>query len=304
MGLDHAYQEDIITLKKYHSYLLPLFFVAVIFSLTLFAGKIDSSTSATVITGAETRGEIHNRRIPVQETAPVQPPLTDPKLNATATPNRQGKSLPILMYHEITDGPSSLYVTADNFRAQMLYLRDNGFNVITMTQAQALLAQDQIPAKTVVITFDDGYVSVFNNAWPVLQALNFPATVYVISSFPGLYNYLTWDQIKIMHSGGIEIGSHTKTHPALTTVSSAQLTDEIAGSKQVLEEQLGVPIYSFCYPTGAFNQYTPPAVKDAGYTSAVTIVSRSATTQDNSFLIPRIRVSKGTSVSNFAKLLN
>ncbi|MCX5780123.1 MAG: polysaccharide deacetylase family protein [Firmicutes bacterium] len=215
-----------------------------------------------------------------------------------------GSSITILMYHEIKDGPSALYVAADNFRAQMLYLRDNGFNVITMTQAQALLAQGQIPAKTVVITFDDGYVSVFNNAWPILQALNFRATVYVISSFSGLYNYLTWDQIKIMQAGGIEIGSHTKTHPALTTVSSAQLTDEIAGSKQVLEEQLGVPIYSFCYPTGAFNQYTPQVVKGAGYTSAVTIVNRSATAQDDSFLIPRIRVSKSTSISSFAKIFN
>jgi peptidoglycan/xylan/chitin deacetylase (PgdA/CDA1 family) len=170
-----------------------------------------------------------------------------------------------------------------------------------MTQAREMLVSKKIPPKIAVITFDDGYVSVYNRAWPILEECAFPATVYVCSSFPGLYNYLTWDHIKILHSGGVEIGSHSHTHPALTTVSPTALTQEIVGSKQILEQKLGAKINSFCYPTGAYNQYTPIAVKNAGYTSAVTVNFRKATPPDDLYLLPRIRVFKQDTIGSFAK---
>jgi peptidoglycan/xylan/chitin deacetylase (PgdA/CDA1 family) len=274
-------------LRKYRSYLVPVFIVAIIVSCAFFLGQFHSSTSATDLPGAETISALPELTITPTETAP-------PSL---------GVSLPILMYHEIGDGPNSLYVSVDNFRAQMHFLRDSGFQAITMAQAQQWLARGQVPAKTVVLTFDDGYVSVYNNAWPILQECGFPATVYVCSSFSGLYNYLTWDQIQILHAGGVEIGSHTQTHPALTSVSSAQLSQEIVGSKQMLEQHLGAPVYSFCYPCGAFNQYTPPVVKAAGYTSAVTVVSGAVTTQNDPFQLPRIRVPRYATLSAFADFL-
>jgi peptidoglycan/xylan/chitin deacetylase (PgdA/CDA1 family) len=243
--------------------------------------------------------EIHNRKSPVNDT------LASPEL-ATRTENRvtpgvKNHSIPILMYHEIGDGPNALYVSEKNFRAQMHYLRSNGYKIVTMAEAHQMLVSKQIPAKVVVITFDDGYVSVYNRAWPVLQEYGFSATVYVCSSFPGLYNYLTWDHIKVLHSGGVEIGSHSHTHPSLTTVSQTALAQEIAGSKQILEEKLGAKIDSFCYPCGAYNEQTPVVIKNAGYTSAVTVNFRKATSQDNSYLLPRIRVFKADSLGTFSK---
>jgi peptidoglycan/xylan/chitin deacetylase (PgdA/CDA1 family) len=106
-----------------------------------------------------------------------------------------------------------------------------------------------------------------------------------------------------MHSGGIEVGSHTQSHPALTTLTPARITQEIAGSKQVLEEKTGDTVKSFCYPTGAYNQYTPLAVKEAGYTSAVTVVYRKATPQDDPYILPRIRVFKAASIAAFVTSL-
>ena len=247
---------------------------------------------------------IHQVKSPANET--ISPELAkevsvNPSTPLITKPPVIALSIPILMYHEIGDGPSSLYVSVNSFRAQMHYLQANDYKVVTMAQAREMLANNQIPPKAVVITFDDGYVSVFNKAWPILQEYGFTATVYVCSSFPGLYNYLTWDNIKVLHAGGIEIGSHSHTHPALTAVSGTALTQEIVGSKQILEQKLGTKITSFCYPTGAYNEQTPIIIKNAGYTSAVTVKFGKATPKDNLYLLPRIRVFKADKLTSFSR---
>lgn len=208
------------------------------------------------------------------------------------------------MYHEIGDGPNTLFVSVNSFRTQMEYLKVHGYRTITMAQAHEMLESGNIPPKTVAITFDDGYATFYKDALPILQEYNFTATVYVISSYPGLYpNYMTWEQILAVQQRGIEIGSHTQTHPALTTVSVERLRSEIAGSKHVLEEKTGVNIGSFCYPTGAVDQNVAAAAKQAGYSSAVTTVFRNATPYDDPYLIPRDRISRLATMTNFAQYL-
>jgi peptidoglycan/xylan/chitin deacetylase (PgdA/CDA1 family) len=183
----------------------------------------------------------------------------------------------------------------------MGYLHDNGYHIVTMAQAQEMLAKNQIPAKTAVITFDDGYVSFYNRAWPILKEYGFPATVYVITNFVVIPNYMSWDQITSVQKAGIEIGSHTLSHPSLITLDPNQMAKEIRGSKEILESTLGVPIQSFCYPGGDYNQQVVQIVKEAGYTSAVTIIPRLAAASDNQYLLPRIRVPGWASLSVFAK---
>jgi len=267
----------------------------------LFLGKYYSSTMASTLLGPETVGAIHNRLLETTmgdevPSVPAPPP---------ADPRPLVVKLPILMYHEMGTGPNSLYLPEANFRAQMAFLHDSGFQAVTMAQAQEMLAQNIIPAKTVVITFDDGYVSFYTKAWPILQEFGFPATVYVCPGYADSNpNYLNWQQIITLQENGIEIGSHTMYHPSLISCPPDRLTREIAGSKEALEAKLGVPVKSFCYPSGQCNQQVAQLVQSAGYTSAVTVVPRGASHSDNGYLLPRIRVPGWASLNVFAKNLN
>jgi peptidoglycan/xylan/chitin deacetylase (PgdA/CDA1 family) len=223
----------------------------------------------------------------------IEPPVEQPV-------EYTGTSIPILMYHEIGTGPNSLYVPTDKFRTQMNYLYKSGYHSVTMAKAQEMLFNGKIPAKTIVITFDDGYSSVYTRAWPIMQEFGFTGTVYVCTEFSGRANYLTWAEIKNLQCAGIEIGSHTKNHIDLKTADTGRQTQEIAGSKKALEEHLGVPVKSFCYPTGTYNEITPQLVKEAGYTSAVTVAYGQATSKNNLYLIPRVRVPGWASLEQFA----
>ncbi len=211
-----------------------------------------------------------------------------------------GTSIPVLMYHEIGTGPNSLYVPIEKFRAQMNYLYNSGYHTVTMANAQEMLVNEKIPAKTVALTFDDGYNSVYTRALPIMQEFGFTGTVYVCTDFSGRDNYLTWEEMKTLQTAGIEIGSHTKNHIDLQTASTERQTNEIFGSKQALEEILGVPVRSFCYPTGTYNETTPQLVKVAGYTSAVTVANGQATSKNNYYLIPRVRVPGWSSLEQFS----
>ena len=285
-----------MALKYRYLLIIPLLILVVMFvyaNLSVSENKqdkasVDGSTYFPIRSSHDKRGASQ------AGTVAVTPPVAKPTTNSP--------SIPILMYHEIGEGPNSLFVSVDGFRAHMNYLRANNYHIVTMAQAHDMLAKKQIPPKTAVITFDDGYVSFYTKAWPILQECGFPATVYVIAGYPGVHgNYLTWDQIKTIQSGGIEIGSHSLTHPALTTLNPEGLTREIMGSKEILEARLGVKINSFCYPTGAYNQQVTDWIKQAGYTSAVTVVYRKATPSDDFFLIPRIRVFKAATVATLAQ---
>ncbi|PKM76154.1 MAG: hypothetical protein CVU90_13975 [Firmicutes bacterium HGW-Firmicutes-15] len=299
-------------MKKKYLYIFPfLIILGIVIPFTLSMADLNDIKSTLEVFKSRPENIVHNRKAPVNDTAAstelatriengVSSAVGTPS-PPSAKPQVKNLSIPILMYHEIGDGPSSLYVSENNFRAQMHYLRSNGYTIVTMNQAREMLVNKQIPPKVAVITFDDGYVSIYNRAWPILEECAFPATVYVCSSFPGLYNYLTWDHIKLLHSGGVEIGSHSHTHPALTAVNPTALTQEISGSKQILEQKLGTKVYSFCYPTGAYNENTPKVIKNAGYTSAVTVKFGKATSQNDLYLLPRIRVFKADTISTFAK---
>lgn len=211
-----------------------------------------------------------------------------------------GTSIPILMYHEIGTGSNSLYVSVERFRNQMQYLSDNGYHTATMSEAQEMLANKKIPAKTVVLTFDDGYASFYQQAWPIMKEFAFTGTVYVVTELLDRSNYLTWEEIKTLTKAGIEIGSHTKQHLDLKVSSNEDQKLEIGNSKKLLEEKLKISVKSFCYPSGAYGENTPQLVKEAGYTSAVTVAHGIATPEDNPFLIPRVRVPGWATLDQFA----
>lgn len=236
---------------------------------------------------------------PVPLEAPAQPVTPPPAVPAKPVPY-----LRILMYHEIGDGPNGLFVSVKNFEEQMKYLHENGYCGITLAEGKALLEGRGAAAdgKPVILTFDDGYASFMNHAYPVLTKYGFKATVFIIVNRTGTPNYLTWEQIGNIAACGMEIGSHTKNHPSLPALSAAALDDETAGSKAVLEEKLGQSVASFCYPAGEYNQQVVDAVRRAGYQQAVTVKYGWATPKNAPLEIPRIRISRYLAFDKFVEM--
>jgi peptidoglycan/xylan/chitin deacetylase (PgdA/CDA1 family)/uncharacterized protein YjdB len=119
----------------------------------------------------------------------------------------------------------------------------------------------------VSIDFDDGYQSMYDNGLPILDAAGLKSTQYIITQRVGTEEYVTLDEVLQMYNNGHEIGAHTRTHPSLTTLTQAQMTDEVAGSKQDLISW-GITPTTFAYPYGAYNATVEAVVKSAGFRGA------------------------------------
>lgn len=227
----------------------------------------------------------------------------------TKVAEHQKIDLPILMYHHIRDyhNPkdkmgTQLSVSPQNFEEQMAYLALEKYNTISLQHLVNFLEKGEVlPEKPIILTFDDGYKDVFQNAYPILQKYHLKATFFVIVNKVDTGNYLSWDDVKNMIQNGMEIGSHTLNHPNLTKVSSEKAKDEIFQSKAILEEKLGQKINFFCYPSGEFNNQTIEFVKQAGYKAAVSIISGYEQLADQLYKLKRIRVSGGENIDLFKK---
>lgn len=213
----------------------------------------------------------------------------------------------ILMYHMIKDPIkgkkfNKLRVSPKKFEEQIKYLKEKGFNFITMKEINSA------PYKSVAITFDDGYEDNFSNAFPILKKYNAKATIYLVvdrhnrewSSLKKSKNNsgelkeeskLTDEQIKeMLKSGLIEIGSHTLTHPNLLKLNKEEYKKEIFESKKIIEKTFNIKCYSFCYPFGLFKKEDVELVKEAGYINATT-TNKGISTKKEPFLLKRIAVS-------------
>ncbi|NQT32711.1 MAG: polysaccharide deacetylase family protein [Candidatus Omnitrophica bacterium] len=181
--------------------------------------------------------------------------------------------VPILMYHAIGDDDSSLYVTDKNFSRQAEFLKKEGYNIISLKEFVGGIKEARdFPAKTVVITFDDGYEDNYISAFPVLAKYDMPATIFLITDHvDNKKGYLKWDQVRLMMNNGIDFGGHTRNNAYLPDVKSTQaLWEEIYGSREDIKTATGKEADFFCYPTGGFNEEIKRMVKKAGYKGACT----------------------------------
>ncbi|MEN6389019.1 MAG: polysaccharide deacetylase family protein [Syntrophomonas sp.] len=222
----------------------------------------------------------------------------------TAEKRSDVQYVPILMYHQLGDGPNSLYVRDSEFYEQMTYLKEHNFRVLSLSDAVRKMYNGEPMDKTIVITFDDGYETFFSKAYPVLRTYRFPATVFIITGLMEDGWYLNWEQSKELYAGWMEIGSHTKNHHWLAKQSKDVYTDEIFASKKIIEEQLQVPCEVFCYPGGSYNSAVSETVKEAGYLTAVTTVQGKTSINSDIYQMPRVRVPRGMSLKAFAKSIN
>ncbi len=199
------------------------------------------------------------------------------------------QSIPILMYHHIGDfGDSNdyryMYVTTENFRLQMSALKEAGFQTITFNH----LLNKEIPAKPIIISFDDGYEDNYTKAYPILKENNQTAIIYMPTNFIGLTNYLSKDQLQTMLNYGLAIDSHTINHSNLSSLSETEAIRQIKESKVFLEKEFKQPINSFSYPYGALSDATETVVRNSNYGTAVVVTSRASS--NNLYTLPRIEI--------------
>ncbi len=155
------------------------------------------------------------------------------------------------------------------------------------------------PYGFVSISFDDGLISMYNTALPILDKAGLKSTDYIISGkiYSGFPGYMTADQVKALYADGQEIGAHTRDHYDLTTLTADQMRYEIAGSKQDLQTLLGAPVTTFAYPFGAYNATTDQIVQESGFIGARTSDGGLDTKQSNRFLLMREGVTIDTTVA-------
>ncbi|MBI3617132.1 MAG: polysaccharide deacetylase family protein [Candidatus Omnitrophica bacterium] len=181
--------------------------------------------------------------------------------------------VPIMMYHHVNnvDPKRQDTVSPERFEWHMAYLKKHHFRVLSLSTLVQIIKQGKpLPRKSVVITFDDGYADNYQYAFPILKKYGFPAAIFVITDVISAGEFLTTAQMKEMLAQGIEIGSHTRRHAYLPGILGKTLLEEIQGSKDRLEQELGVAITNFAYPNGGFNEDAKRIVQQAGYESACT----------------------------------
>jgi peptidoglycan/xylan/chitin deacetylase (PgdA/CDA1 family) len=203
--------------------------------------------------------------------------------------------VPILMYHVVSAAPAGtpnpeLWVDQKVFAAEMQLLRRRGYHAITLRQAfDAWQHGGPLPRRPVVVSFDDGYLSQYTHARPVLRALGWPGVLNLELRNLGPGG-VTEREVRGLIAAGWEIDSHTLTHPDLTTVDDTRLRKELTGSRSELRRRFGAHVAEFfCYPAGRYDARVVAAVRAAG--------SRGATTVDEgygvraaAFTLRRVRV--------------
>jgi peptidoglycan/xylan/chitin deacetylase (PgdA/CDA1 family) len=196
-----------------------------------------------------------------------------------------------LCYHAVAERwPAALSVTPEAFASQIRLLVERGYRGATFTEA----VQRPPAEKTLVVTFDDAYRSVINRAQPILAEYGIPGTVFTVTSFagfdgpmtwPGIDGWLdgpyepelapmSWNELGELAATGWEVGSHTVTHPRLTTIGDDELADELGRSREICAEHMGHECTSLAFPYGDYDDRVVGAANAAGYSAAATLSAR------------------------------
>lgn len=222
----------------------------------------------------------------------------------------------ILAYHAVvTNNPGPYEVTSNTFRNHMQILRDWNYSVVPLSTALSALNQGSFPNKMIVITFDDGDISILENAIPILKEHKFSATIFVPTGFVGKSDVfsghtterqiLDWFQLITLINAGFEVGSHSVYHQNLTRLETKELKHEVFQSHRSLVKHLGNREYYFAYPYGMFNKAVRDLLAVSPFAGAMcfgSVLSNWKLT--DRYQLKREKVLSTTGLKEFRQLIN
>ncbi len=213
----------------------------------------------------------------------------------------QTQKLEILMYHSVSDGPGPTCIPSEVFAAQIASLAEAGYHVADLPDVVAWRRGEmELPAKTAIITFDDGFRDFRDAAWPVLQRYGFSAVVFLPTEHIGRQEnwvganepprpLMSWADIRSLARDGASFGSHSMTHAKLPEISEERLQSELSLSKARLEDELGEPVRTVAPPYGATSEVVRVAMAQHYDVAVGTGFDRTDRTSDL-FDLPRIEM--------------
>ena len=218
--------------------------------------------------------------------------------------------IPVLMYHALEDAehPSGakdpgeqLYVLqVRQFREQMEYLQQEGFKSFLLEE---LTYMPNWPEKAVVITFDDGHESNLTLALPILQEFGFNAEFFITTGWIGTRHYMTTQQIKDLHTAGMEIGSHGKTHAFFSDLCTKLITDELESSKDCLSNIICTTVTSLSAPGGRINNKVRDIAISSGYKTIYTSCIGFLRPPISNHSISRCAIKKNLSMDDYSRMV-
>ncbi len=222
-----------------------------------------------------------------------------------ALPAQSADSAVILMYHRFgEDSFPSTNVRIAQFEDHIRSLASGRYTVLPVAEiVEALRTGRSLPDRTVGITIDDAYRSVYTEAFPRLEAAGLPFTLFVATDAVdrGLPGFLTWDQIREMRAAGNDVGAHSASHLHMTEASAETNRAEMTRSLQRLREELGVVPTLFAYPYGEASLAVWDVVREFGFTTAFGQHSGAADATSQPFYLPRFALTE--TYSDFAEFL-
>lgn len=224
--------------------------------------------------------------------------------------------LPILMYHRVSDeGDTALSryrVTPARFRQQMEWLDRNRYEAISLELLRAVCeGRRRLPPRPVLITFDDGYVDFYQNAWPILRAFDYPSVMFVVAGKVGQCSdwdahlgrsepLMDWQQLREISDHGVSIGSHSVTHRRFSRLTFQSAYDEMSRSSSLIEASLGRSPSAFCYPYGIYDRSIEPLLPVSRYEFGFTCDCAFATPTERPLRLARIEVFGSDDIPDFA----
>lgn len=272
--------------------------------------------------------------LPADSAIPSDPrPLSAPAASVSPAPGAsaavepepspagaQAVQVPVLLYHHLdpdADGTNGAIITPEAFAAQMAWLAGNGYTAIDSGElADWLLSDGTLPTKPVLISFDDGYRSIYEHAYPILRQYGLKMTLFLTASKvgtrPGLYDYLTWDEIHEMQAAGyLDLQSHTYDahrqvdgQALLVTWGPDEIRADSALLAQAFRERSIIPPMAYAYPYGAYDHETIRAIADDGFALGFTVIEGMVQRGDDPFTLRRLTVFPWTSMCAFHAMVS
>lgn len=226
-------------------------------------------------------------------------------------------NIPILCYHNFNPTiPGSMTLTPQRFEEQIKWLKSNGYTIIPLKEAVDYLQgkRNELPAKSIVITADDGWQSVYKYMYPIVKKYNFPVTLFIYpQTISTGKNAMTWEELKKLQATGLfDIQGHTYSHPNFKRekkrLSNAAFEKsiklELFDSKKILEEKMGTKVIFLAWPFGIYDNYLEQQAAKAGYVMAFSIDARDANRNYRPMAQPRFMIVQGQTMKTFAAIAN